>query len=104
MFSKLIYIIGSEETNDRINKVYYNESGYGSIKRTHKAAREKDKSISIKCVSNWADKNVGKKGQPKGTTSFIAPNAFYEYQIDLCFFWFAESETEGGLHMYRCLQ
>ena len=84
MFSKLIYIIGSEETNDRINKVYYNESGYGSINRTHKAARAKDKSISIKYVAAWFDKNVGKKGQPKGTNSFVAPHPYYEYQFDLC--------------------
>ena len=68
-----------------INKIYYDRAGYGSIKRTHDAARAKDKSISIKYVASWFDTNIGKKKQPTGTNSFVAQKAFYEYQFDLFF-------------------
>jgi hypothetical protein len=74
------------EKDNIINSLYFDESGYGSINRTYKAARAKDKTISIKYVSNWFDKNVGKKGQPTGTNSFVAQYAFQEFQVDLCFF------------------
>ena len=30
-------------------------------------------------------KNIGKKGQPTGTNSFVAPRPYYEYQFDLFF-------------------
>ncbi len=59
------------------------EAGYGSINRTHASAILKDKSISIKYVTAWVNKSVGKKGQPRGTNSFVAPKAYYEYQFDL---------------------
>ncbi len=67
-----------------INQIYYDKAGYGSIKRTHDAARANYKSISIHYVANWLYTNVGKKGQPKGTNSFVAPHSYYEYQFDLC--------------------
>ena len=73
------------EKDEIIHKLYYDKAGFGSIKRTHDAARAKDKSISIKYVAAWFDKNVGKKGQPKGTNSFVAPHPYYEYQFDLFF-------------------
>jgi hypothetical protein len=75
-----------ENKDEIISKIYYNESGYGSIIKTHKAAKAIDKTISVKYVSKWFDENVGKKGQPKGSNSFVAQYAFQEFQIDLCFF------------------
>ena len=39
---------------------------------------------AITYVVTWFDKNVGKKGQPKGSNSFVAPHPYYEYQFDLC--------------------
>ena len=73
------------EKDTIINKIYYDKAGNGSINRTHKAAKVIDKTISIKYVSGWFDKNVGKKGQPRGTNSFVAPYHGYEYQFDLFF-------------------
>ncbi len=68
-----------------ISQIYYDEAGFGSINKTHAAARLKDRSISAKYVAEWFNKNVGKKGQPKGTNSFITPYHGYEYQFDLFF-------------------
>ena len=78
--------MSSDLTKDSIiNNLYYDRAGYGSIKRTHDAARAKDKSIYIKYVASWFDKNMGKKKQPTGTNSFVAQKAFFEYQFDLFF-------------------
>ena len=75
--------MSSDDVKDEIiNKIYYDRAGYGSIKRTHDAAKAKDKSISIKYVASWFDKNIGKKRQPTGTNSFVAPRPYYEYQFD----------------------
>ena len=73
------------QKDDIISKIYFDEAGYGSINTTHKAAILKYKSISVKYVAEWFDKNVGKKSQPKGTNSFIAPYHGYEYQFGLFF-------------------
>ena len=75
----------SLEQDNIIRYIYYDKAGYGSIKRTHDAARANYKTISITYVSDWFDKHAGKKGQPKGTNSFVAPRPYYEYQFDLFF-------------------
>ena len=72
-----------EEKDTIISNIYYNEAGYGSIQTTYSDARLKNPKITLKYVKEWFAKNVGVKAQPGGTNSFIAPHAYYEYQIDL---------------------
>ena len=73
----------SEEKDKIINDIYYDQSGYGSVKRTYSEARIISSKITLKYVQEWFNTNVGKKSQPVGTNSFIAPHAHYEYQGDI---------------------
>ena len=78
--------MSSDEQKDKvINDIYFEESGFGSIKTTYADARLKDKRITLKYVQEWFSKNVGNNKQPGGTNSFVAQAAFDEYQIDLFF-------------------
>ena len=72
--------------NDIISKVYFDKSGYGSKKVTFDDVRKNDKSITKGDVDEFFKKNVEQKKQSKGFNSFVAPHAYYEYQIDLMFF------------------
>ncbi len=73
----------SEEKDKIISSIYYDESGYGSIKTTYSDARLKSTKITLKYVQEWFRTNVGNRAQPGGTNSFIAPHAYYENEIDL---------------------
>jgi hypothetical protein len=75
----------NEEKNKILDKIYYDPAGYGSVKNTYKEARVKDKTINMEDVQNWFSKNVTKTKQPNGTNSFVAPEPYYEYQMDLFF-------------------
>jgi hypothetical protein len=59
--------------NDVISKIYFDESGYGSIKTTFEDAKKKDKTITIEDVKEFFEKNVEKKTQLKNYSSFVAP-------------------------------
>ena len=71
--------------NDIISKIYFDRSGYGSIKTTLDDARKIDKSINLNDVRQFFNNNVEKKTNLKGYNSFIAPHPYYEYQADLFF-------------------
>ena len=71
--------------NDIISKIYFDKSGYGSMKTTLDDARKIDKSINISDVKQFFNNNVEKKTNLKGYNSFIAPHPYYEYQADLFF-------------------
>ena len=75
----------SNNKNDIISKIYYDPSGYGSIQNTWKDAHEKDPSIRQSDVKEWFENNIKKKTNVKGQNSFVAPHAYYEFQIDLFF-------------------
>ncbi len=77
--------MSNEEKDKVINDIYYNEAGYGSVKTTYTDARMKDKRITLKYVQEWFSKNIERIKQPGGTNSFIAPEPYYEYQVDLFF-------------------
>ena len=66
-----------------INKIYHDPSGYGSLKTTFDDARKVDKSITMNDIRDFFKSKVEKKTQLKGQNSFIAPHAYYEYQLDL---------------------
>ena len=55
------------------------------MKTSLKEAREKDKTISMADVQQLFRKNVEQKRQLRGQNSFIAPEPFYEFQMDLFF-------------------
>ena len=72
-----------EGKNKVISKVYYDPSGYASIKQTLLDARKIDKTITYDNVKVWFDKNLTKKTQLKGYNSFIASEPYEELQADL---------------------
>jgi len=69
-----------------ISKIYFDKSGFGSKKITFEDARKIDKSIKMTDVDEFFKKNIKQKKQLRGYNSFVAPEANYEYQIDLMFF------------------
>ena len=70
---------------DIINDTYFDRGGFGSKARTRQEARKKDKSITAEDVNEFFRKNVEQKRKQTGRDSFVAPNAYYEFQIDLFF-------------------
>ena len=69
-----------------LKSIYYDRSGYGSILNTYKEAKSKDKSITLSDTNKFFEEYVNKKDrQVKGYNSFVAPRAFYEYEVDLFF-------------------
>ena len=68
-----------------ISKIYYDKSGFGSIKTTFEDARKVDKSITLEDLKILFNNIVKKKDNWKGYNSFVAPHNYYEYQADLFF-------------------
>ena len=81
----LIFIINVKRKN--ISDIYFDRSGFGSIANTFKDAKAKDKSITMADVKAWYDKNMDRKRPMSGFNSFIAPYAYYGYQIDFIFYY-----------------
>ena len=71
--------------NNIISKIYYDQSGFGSIKTTFEDAKKVNKSITLEDVKTFFNNNVSKKDNLKCNNSFIAPHNYYEYQADLFF-------------------
>ena len=71
--------------DDIIKKIYYDKSGYGSIKTTFDDVKKIDKTIKMDDIKQWFKENVEAKQQIKGMNSFSAPYPYYEYQFDLFF-------------------
>ena len=69
-----------------INKVFRDPAGYQSISNTLKEVRQIDKSITYQDVKQWKENNFIRKTNLKGYNSYIAPEPYYEYQIDILFF------------------
>ena len=69
-----------------LEKVYYDGAGFGSVNETLKDDRFFNKDITYEDVKKWKDSNVERKRKLSGMHSFIAHEAFEEFQIDLmCF-------------------
>lgn len=77
-----------ELTKDQIiSNIYYNnETGFGSIQETFKKAKAENPEITITDVREFMRKQPNKqiKGY-RGTNSFTAPFARFEYQIDIMY-------------------
>ena len=68
-----------------ISNIYYNnETGFGSIQETFKKAKAENPEITLDDVKEYMRKQPNKqiKGY-RGTNSFTAPFARFEYQIDV---------------------
>ena len=68
-----------------ITDIYYDKSGFGSKQTTLKDARQKDKTITMSDVNEFFKNNVEEKRKMRGQNSFVAPHAFWEFQLDLFF-------------------
>ena len=80
-----------------IEQVYYDAAGYGSVKETLKDARLFNRDITYEDVKKWKESNVERKRKSSGLNSFIAHEAFEEFQIDLMFFADLKDKYNGGL-------
>ena len=76
-----------------ISKVYFDPAGHSSMNNTLKDAREIDKSIKLDDIKEWFKNNVTQKSGYKGQNSFVAPEPYYEYQIDLLFIKYLEKQN-----------
>ena len=85
-------LTSNAEKDNVIDKVYYDTAGYGSVQTTWQEARLKDPTITLEFVKGWFSGNVSVKKQPGGQNSFVAPHAFYEFQIDL--FWLVDLKKQ----------
>ena len=68
-----------------LKKLYYNELGYQSINNLYKEAKKEDNTMTLNYVRDWYQHFKTIKTQLKGQNSCIAPEPYYEYQIDLFF-------------------
>ena len=80
-----------------IEKVYYDAAGYGSINEALKDAKLFHKSITDDDAKKWKDSNVERKRTLTSMNSFIAHEAFEEFQMDLMFFADLKEKYNGGL-------
>ena len=68
-----------------ISNVYYDlEDGFGSIQETYKKAKAQDTEITLDDVKKFMTKQPNKQSKGyRGTNSYTAPFARFEYQIDI---------------------
>ena len=78
-----------------VKRLYYNEFGYQSINNLFEEAKQGDNSMDLNYVRDWYQHFKTIKPQLKGHNSFIAPEPYYEYQIDLCFKQINQSQLLG---------
>ena len=69
-----------------IERMYFDESGYGSISSILKDAKALDPSITHDDIKMKKKTNIETKRQLKGFNSFIADRAYQEFEIDIMFF------------------
>ena len=71
--------------DDIISNVYYNlETGFGSINKTLKKAKEQEPTVNRVNVENFMRKQPNKQIRKyRGSNSYTAPFARFEYQIDI---------------------
>ena len=73
-------------TKDQIiSNIYYDlDEGFGSTQATHKKAKEEDPTITLDDVKSFLKKQPNKQIRNyRGTNSYTAPFARFEYQIDI---------------------
>ena len=83
----------AESKQKTIAEVYYDRSGFGSLKTTLDDSRKKDPSVRMEDVKEFFRKNVEVKKKPRGTNSFVAPYNNHTYQRD--FFFISKDDKEA---------
>ena len=74
------------EKYETIHKAYYNPNGFGNNAVLLKDAQELDPTITMKDVVAWRSQNRERTKKMRGYNSYIAPEARYEYQVDLLYY------------------
>lgn len=85
LYSNISYNIIMESKEQLLSKLYYDPSGFQSQQKLYEQARKLDRSITMKEVRDWHQRNIERTRYYGGTNSFVAPHAHYEYQIDMFF-------------------
>ncbi len=91
-----------------INRVYYDQAGYGSIKKTYAHANQRNNAITEADVKYWFHKNIQRKKDLAGYNSFTTSEPHEEYQMDLMFFCRSERSSvqrgfiDGGYVFQIC--
>ena len=62
--------------------IYFDRSGFGSMKSPYQDAKAKDTTITVDDVNKFVDEHVEQKKQQRRYTSFIAPKLKCDYQVD----------------------
>ena len=76
----------NEEQENVLKRAYFSKTGFGSAEKTYRDAKTKDPTITMKIVKEFLKKNVEVTRQVGGQkNSFVAPEAFHEYEADLFF-------------------
>jgi hypothetical protein len=78
--------MSEESKNNIIKSIYNDKNGFGSMRSTHKKAKQKNNSITYKNVQDWFFWNVNNDAKSGINNRFINNRAYQEYQIDLIFF------------------
>ena len=76
----------TDEKYETIHKAYYNPNGFGNNAVLLKDAQELDPTITMKDVVAWRSQNRERTKKMRGYNSYIAPEAKYEYQVDLFYY------------------
>ena len=84
----------SENKQKIISDIYNDPSGFASKSVTLADARKKDKSITMDDANMFFKKNVEIKKLPRSQNGFVAPNANYQYQLDVFFVGREDFETK----------
>ena len=82
-----------------IEKIYHDPAGHASMKITYEDAKKKDENITYGDVQAWFKKHVEQKRQLKGYNSFVASEAYEEFQVDLAF-WYDLKDPEYPASMF----
>lgn len=86
------------DKNTIISNLFYDPSGFGSIKNILKEAKQVDPKITYQDVKQWKEQNIERKTNLRGFNSFIVSEPLEEFQIDLMFFSdLKDKEYPGGL-------
>ncbi len=90
--------------DEGISRMYYDLGGHGSMKKTYEQAHHENKTITEADVKDWCYKNIPRKNDLPGHSSFTASEPKEEYQMDLLFFFDLKDPVyKGGLLMVDTL-
>ncbi len=75
-----------EEKDTLISKMYYDQAGHVSMKKTYQHSNKKTKTITEADVKEWFSKNIQRTKDLAGYNSCTTSEPHEEYQMDLIFF------------------